>query len=157
MKKMAFLVFCSIVLFTTCKDRKTEDKLADAEKKLVETNALLEATQQQLTALNAPKKELMHLVFFQLKKGYSANDIKELLALAESLNAVKSANQVQVGVPIDTNDPRAKTNYQVALMVAFDDVEKLATYQQDLFHAEVRKKAGPYLAGPPVVYDFMIE
>ena len=94
------------------------------------------------------------MVFFQLKKGYTTEDLQKVSALLESLEAVQSTNVVRVGIPTETNDPRAKKDYQISLLVTFDNLEKLSAYQNDAFHLEARKKVGPYLEGTPVVYDF---
>ena len=154
MISLRFLFPCYLLFLVSCVDNTTNEKLAEADKILVEKTKEIENLKQQISVLQSPSNELVHLVFFQLKKGYTAEDLQKLSALLKSLETVKTTNVVRVGMPTETNDPRAKKDYQMALLVTFDNLEKLSTYQKDAFHLEVRKKAGPYLEGPPVVYDF---
>ena len=156
MISLRFLFPGCLLFLVSCVDNTANEKLIEADKILVEKTEEIANLKQQIADLQSPPNELMHLVFFQLKKGYTAEDLQNLSALLKSLEAVQTTNVVRVGIPTETNDPRAKKDYQMALLVAFDDLEQLSSYQKDAFHLEVRKKAGPYLEGPPVVYDFTI-
>ena len=154
MISLRILFPCCLLFLVSCMDNTANEKLAEADKIIVEKSKEIENLKEQIAKLQSSPSELIHLVLFQLKEGYTSEDLQKLSSLLESLKAVQSTNVVRVGMPTETNDPRAKKDYQMALLVAFDNLEKLSAYQKDAFHLEARKKVGPYLEGTPVVYDF---
>lgn len=132
------------------------------------TAAELKAAQSEIKALQAQLDRqvqvqeesrnfaglLVHVVTLQLKATVSEAERQTIRTELEKLAELPQLQTMQIGTPADTGDPRAVTDYDFILHMGFNSMETLASYQQDERHLAVRAAIGPFLAGPPVVYDF---
>lgn len=119
----------------------------------------LELAKKELASLKseASEKLLIHNVFFKTKTDLTEAQMADLMAKLESLETVESVEEVWVGTPAETGDPRLVNDYRVALQVTFLSEENLAKYQTDPHHLKIREECKNYFAAPPVVYDFWAE
>jgi hypothetical protein len=97
----------------------------------------------------------VHTVVFYLKKDAPATETDALIADTQKLLAkIPSVRDIRVGKPADKATPVAIKDYQLGLIVLFDDVEGLHTYLDHPLHKE-------YVANHEknfekvVVYDFV--
>jgi hypothetical protein len=94
-------------------------------------------------------------VIFYLKKDAPATEADALIADSQKLLAkIPTVREIRAGKPADKATPIAAKDYQVGLLVLFDDVEGLHTYIDHPLHKE-------YLANhqknweKAVIYDFV--
>lgn len=98
---------------------------------------------------------LVHTVIFALKKDAPANEADALIADSQKLLAkIPSVREIRAGKPADKATPIAAKDYQVGLLVLFDDADGLQTYLDHPLHKE-------YVANHEknfekvVIYDFL--
>lgn len=98
----------------------------------------------------------VHTVIFYLKKDAPAGTTEALVADCHRVLAkIKSVRGVWAGKPADKATPKfAVMDYQVGLLVLFDNADGLQTYLEDPLHEEFVKKHGQHL-DKVLVYDFM--
>ena len=161
MNHKIFFIVCSFLIFSACSSGATQEQLEEAQNSLAQAEEQLEVTKVALAeAIDkiADKGDagpvLVHTVYFKLKDDLTSEDQDKFIELLKSLSQIDYIKDVEVGTPEDTGDPRLFTDYDVALLMEFKSEADLAKYQKDEFHLERRTQAGPYLAGPPVVYDY---
>ena len=100
----------------------------------------------------------VHCVIFHLKKDAPADEGDLLIADAhDMLTAIPSVRDLRVGKPAVKEKPdKAKTDYQVGLVVLFDDVEGLNIYLNHPRHLKYVEKHGKYIDMEKLgVYDFL--
>ncbi len=97
---------------------------------------------------------LVHTVIFYLKKDAPVNEPDALIADMQKLLAkIPTVRDIRAGRPADKASPTAAKDFQLGLLVLFDDVEGLHTYLDHPLHKE-------YVANHEknfekvVVYDF---
>jgi hypothetical protein len=79
----------------------------------------------------------VHTVFFYLKKDAPANEADALIADAQKLLAkIPTVRGIRAGKPATQGTPIAVKDYQVGLLVQFDDAEGLHTYADHPLHKE---------------------
>lgn len=97
------------------------------------------ADKEQKPAAKAP---YVHVVIFYLKKDAPANAAEEMIADATNLLAkIPTVREVRCGRPADKATPMfAKNDYQVGLMVLFDNYDGLKTYLDHELHTKYVEK-----------------
>ncbi|MEL6255089.1 MAG: Dabb family protein [Bacteroidota bacterium] len=100
---------------------------------------------------------LMHIVYFKMKEGLNAEQIKEAVNTLESLKQIEEVKTLEVGDLGDTGDARAGSTEGLVLQMAFKSLDDLASYQKNEYHLEQRAKLKDFFGGPPVVYDYYIK
>ena len=110
----------------------------------------IQAQEEQISFENT----LVHIVLLQLNEDISDEEKETLVKKLESLADIPTVKNLQIGMPEDTDDPRAMTDYDLVLHMGFSSLDNLVTYQKDENHLAIRADLKPYLAKPPVVYDF---
>ena len=111
---------------------------------------------EKVTVDKAPP--FVHCVIFHLKKDAPADESEVLIADAhEMLRTIPSVRDLRAGKPAVKEKPDiAKTDYQVGLLVLFDDVEGLNTYLNHPKHLKYVEKHGKCLDMEKLrVYDFV--
>lgn len=73
----------------------------------------------------------------------------------KKLEAIEQVHEMQVGQFKDLGDQRALSDYELFLQMSFTDEAAYQTYQKHPIHLTLKEKAGAYLAGPPVTYDYI--
>ena len=74
---------------------------------------------------------IRHICMFKLKEENKAANLAEMIAKAESLRAIETMKHFEVV----TNDPATPdSNYDIALICDFDDVQGLNDYQVSPIH-----------------------
>lgn len=129
----------------------------EMEKKLAETEAALAQAETQLSeVLEAQNNSIVHTLYFTVKEDITEDQHALFVDLLKQLGKLPYVNQIKIGTPADIPDPRAKKDYDYAMEMQFADADQLKSYAVDSTHLSIRAQAGPFLAGPPVVYDFEV-
>ncbi len=103
------------------------------------------------------KGDLVHTVILSLKDSTTETRKEEILDLLKGLKEVSGTKRLFTSIPAETDDSRAKRDYDIILQMAFDSVKKLERYSTDSFHLNVRDQLKKDLSGPPIVYDYWVE
>lgn len=123
---------------------------------LVWTTAASQAAEaQKATAQTAP---YVHVVIFHLKKDAPSGTAEALIADAyEILAKIPSVRGIQAGKPAEKATPDfAKKDYQVGLVVLFDNFEGLETYLKHPLHQKYVDKHLKHVDDTKLqVYDFL--
>jgi hypothetical protein len=98
----------------------------------------------------------VHAVFFYLKKDAPKGEVESLIAdTHEMLGKIPSVRKLWVGRPAEKSTPKfARTDYQVGLLVLFDNFDGLKEYLDHPRHTEYVKKHEKHWDTVPV-YDFV--
>ncbi len=100
----------------------------------------------------------VHAVIFHLKKDAPAGEAEALIADAhELLRPIPTVRDLRAGKPAGKAAPDfARKDYDVGLLVLFDDFEGLETYLKHPMHLKYVEKHTKYLdADKLFVYDFV--
>jgi hypothetical protein len=101
---------------------------------------------------------LVHAVIFHLKQDAPEGEADALIADAhDMLRSIPSVRDLKAGKPAQKPKPdRAKTDYQVGLLVLFDDLEGLDAYIKHPQHLKYVEKHGKFIDFEKIgVYDFI--
>ncbi len=104
-----------------------------------------------------PRKSppLVHTVIFYLKKDAPANEADGLIADTQKLLAkIPTVREIRAGKPADKATPIAAKDYQVGLLVLFDDSDGLHTYADHPLHKEFVANHEKNF-DKVVIYDFL--
>jgi hypothetical protein len=97
----------------------------------------------------------VHSVIVYLKKDAPANEADAVLADTQKLLAkIPSVREIRAGRPADKATPIATKDYQVGVLVLFDDIEGLHTYLDHPLHKEFVSNHDKNFE-KVVVYDFL--
>jgi hypothetical protein len=106
----------------------------------------------------APTAPYVHVVIFHLKKDAPAGTADALIADAfEILAKIPSVRGIQAGKPADKSTPNfSRKDYQVGLVVFFDNAEGLQTYLDHPLHLKYVEKHLKHVDEAKLtVYDFL--
>lgn len=142
-----FILMILLSFLGSCSDNALQQELENTQKELERTKQEMLKLEQQVQS-PAP---LVHLVCFKLKPEVNPLDVKNIL---EQLRSIEFVKQMEVGTFKDLGDPRALSDYQLILKMAFNSPEDYQSYQQHATHLAVKSALGDYLAGPPATYDY---
>ena len=112
------------------------------------------------TSAVAPKEEkkeahFTHVVIFQLKKDAGAEATQSLIADShEMLEKIPTVRGLKVGRPSEKSEGISIKDFQVGLLVMFDDYDGLKTYIDHEEHKNYVKKHGKNF-DKVLVYDFI--
>jgi hypothetical protein len=135
-KKEYVLIALAAGLFMVC------DTVAEAPK----------AEKKETAAKEAP---FAHVVIFQWKKDAGADAIESLIADShEMLEKIPTVRGLKVGRPSEKKEANSAKEFQVGLLVLFDDQEGLKTYADHEEHQKYVKKHGKNF-DKVLVYDFI--
>src|SRR5262249_2315256 len=98
----------------------------------------------------------VHSVIFYLKKDAPKDEVESLIKDTHKLLAkIPTVRKLWVGRPAEKSTPKyAITDFQVGLLVLFDNFEGLETYLNHDLHKKYLDKHGKYWDKVPV-YDFV--
>ena len=97
-----------------------------------------------------------HTVIFHLKKDAPADTVEKIIEGCHTLEAIPTVRALKAGrpAPADASTPKiALQDYDVALVVLFDDAAGLKTYLTHEIHLKFVKDYGQYFEKVQV-YDF---
>lgn len=137
---MKNLIFLSLLLFFSCKDKTVEKELADAQ-------AMIEDLKKQIE----PEGELVHIVMFKLKP---EADRAILFSEIKKLEEIQEVKDLEVGLFEDLGDKRALSDYEVTMTMSFDSKEDYKIYQKHPIHLALKAYVGGMVSDPPATYDF---
>ena len=101
----------------------------------------------------APKKSLLHQVYFWLKNPESEADKKELIAGLKKLASIPTVRQIHVGTLASTEKREVvDPSWDVSELLFFDNETDQKIYQDHPIHQEFIKKCA-HLWEKVVVYD----
>jgi hypothetical protein len=115
----------------------------------------LKAAKEDKAAGKAPP--YVHVVVFRLAKDAPEGESEALITdCHEMLAKISSVRELRVGRPAEKATPNvAKKDFQVALLVLFDDADGLKTYLDDKLHLDFINKHGKHLDREKLeVFDF---
>jgi hypothetical protein len=98
-----------------------------------------------------------HVVIFYMTKDAPKEEVDSVIADCHNMLAkISSVRDLKAGRPSDKGTPMVgRTDYQVGLLVLFDDADGLKTYLDDEKHTEFIKKHGKHWDRDKlVVFDF---
>ncbi|MFN4257715.1 MAG: Dabb family protein [Gemmataceae bacterium] len=112
--------------------------------------------QDKKPALAKNMPPYVHAVIFHMKKDAPADAVENMIRDShELLGKIPTVRHLWVGRPAELATPEyAKKDYQVGLLVLFDNYEGLKTYLDHPLHTEYLKRHGQYWDNVPV-YDFV--
>jgi hypothetical protein len=101
----------------------------------------------------------VHVVVFHVKKDAPAGEADALVADAhELLRPIPSVRDLRVGKPAAQRGNLAKSDYQVALVIFFDDYEGLMAYDKHPLHQKYVERHLKHIELEKLaVYDFLHE
>jgi hypothetical protein len=104
----------------------------------------------------AAKPPYVHAVIFYLKKDAPKDEVETLIDDSHKLLAkIPSVKGLWVGRPAEKSTPKfAVTDYQVGLLVLFDNADGLTEYLDHKLHLEYVEKHAKHFERVPV-YDFI--
>jgi hypothetical protein len=100
----------------------------------------------------------VHTVIFTLKKDAPANEVEAIITdCHELLEKIGTVRHLWAGKPAEKATPKmAKKDYQVGLLVIFDDADGLQKYLDDPLHLKFLEKHGQFVDMEKLgVYDFV--
>ena len=100
---------------------------------------------------------LVHTVVLDLNPELEKERISEIVDLLSSLGKIKQTKGLTVSKMANTDDPRAKKDYDLILQMAFKSEKDLANYSTNPSHLEIRSLIKDDLADVPIVYDYWVE
>ena len=115
----------------------------------------LKAVKEDKAAAKAPP--YVHVVVFRLAKDAPEGEAEAMIAdCHEMLGKISSVRELKVGRPAEKATPNvAKKDFQVALLVLFDDADGLKTYLDDKLHLDFINKHGKHWDREKLeVFDF---
>lgn len=83
---------------------------------------------------------LLHAVYFWLKPGLPAEDIRRFEELANAMAKIPGVEHLWVGKPAPTDRPVIERSYTYALVVALKDMAAHDAYQEHPIHDAFREK-----------------
>lgn len=116
-------------------------------------NALTKAQTALDSVINQPNS-LVHLVLFKIKDDLPIEEKNTLIKDLKNLQDLEGVKNISVGEFQDLADPRAMSDYQIALQMSFESEENYIYYQKHEIHLKLKEGLGAYLAGPPMTYDY---
>jgi hypothetical protein len=106
----------------------------------------------------AEKAAFVHAVIIRLNKDAPTGEVGAILKDSRDLLAqIPSVREVRAGTPSDKGTPKlARSDYDVGLLVLFDDADGLKAYLEHPMHQEFVKRHNKNLdMDKLLVYDFM--
>ena len=100
---------------------------------------------------------LMHDVYLDLRDSLSPEEREYILGGLAELSEIPEVLELTIGTRLPTGDSRLDSTFDLALHMAFADVDALLAYQINEDHLAVKKAIAPYLAGAPRVFDYRIQ
>ncbi len=156
MLNKVFLVLSLLLLFTACSNNtQTEQQLAEAQTQMQKAETALAEAQTQLDAQKSAK--LIHIVMLNIKDDLTKKELQTLTTNIKRIGTIELVHNFELGTFADVGDKRALSDYEMVMKMAFISREEMAKYQVNEVHDEVRTQLGDFLAGPPVVYDYLIQ
>ena len=99
----------------------------------------------------------VHVVIFRLKKDVPDGEVDAMIAdCKEMLSKIPSVKGIKVGRPSEKGSPEiAKKDYQIGLLVLFDNADGLKTYLDHEQHLKFVEKHGKHIVPEKLdVFDF---
>lgn len=149
---MRFLTVCLIVFCVTsigCQQAELEKTRAELEKAKAEVAGV-----QAGSATATAGKRLVHIVWFKLKEDV---DQDALVVELNKLDGIDVVQDLEIGRFQDLQDPRAMSELDMVMQMAFQSEADYRTYQQHPVHVQLKQDVGQFIAGPPVTYDYWSE
>lgn len=136
----------SLFLLASCSNRALQERLTNTQRQLEHTQSKLNKFELNGTG------ELIHVVYFKLKKDA---DVDALIAEIQKLESIEGVDNLEVGLFEDLGDTRALAEYGLVMQMDFKDKDAYKAYQAHPRHLALKENAKQYLAGPPATYDFI--
>ena len=114
------------------------------------------AVQPSAQAADKGDPPYVHAVIFYLKKDAPADTVEKAVADSHKLlEKISTVRKLWVGRPAEKSTPKfAKTDYQLGLLVLFDNYDGLQKYIDDPLHVQFVEKYGKFF-DIVNVYDFV--
>jgi hypothetical protein len=101
----------------------------------------------------APRKRVVHHVFFWLRNPKSKDDLAQLLKGLNTLKQIEVVREIHIGVPASTQQRDViDASYSASELMFFDDITAQETYQEHPIHKKFVATCS-HLWSRVVVYD----
>ena len=147
---MKYLNLLLLITFFSCSNSAVQQELEKAKQQLVEAQAVIKNLEEQIE----PEGDLVHIVLLKLKPDA---DQAALIVELKKMEGIKEVMELEVGPFEDLGDARALSDYNMIMQMSFKDQTAYETYQKHEIHLNLKESLGPYLAGPPATYDYMVK
>ncbi len=156
------LIICilSLLSLTSCKDEKMQAALTSITEELEtlkrENSDLLAQIKKQDRNANRTN-HLIHYVFLDVKDEISEKQFQYLLKEIKTLGDIPGVNDFEVGRFEDMEDENTLSNREINFEMRFQKKTNYYAYQKSAEHIRVRELLSPFLAKPPVTYDYLVQ
>ncbi|MEO0896702.1 MAG: Dabb family protein [Bacteroidota bacterium] len=153
--KSHILLIAFLMMLMGCSEDIQEEKMNEMSEQLRGVTEQLTSAKETIASLKgrAPGK-LVHMVFFKFKP----NTNKELIETEiDKLSGIKGLRKLEYGEFKELGDSRAIDEYEFIMQMVFKDEAAYQAYQKDPIHLNLKKVLGPYMAGTPATYDYIID
>jgi len=123
-------------------------------------NSLIKKNTELEEKISTPvdyKGDLIHYVFLDIKQKVSDKQYQFLVEEIQSLKSVKEVKDLKVGLHENMDDDRALENRDINFEMRFKNKKEYYAYQKSEDHMRVRETLAPYLAKPPLTYDYVVQ
>ena len=105
------------------------------------------------TSVEAPRKRVVHHVFFWLANPQSKDDLAALLKGLDTLKQIEVVREIHIGVPASTKQRDVvDASYSASELMFFDDIAAQEAYQEHPIHKKFVENCS-HLWSRVVVYD----
>jgi len=105
------------------------------------------------TSVAAPRKRVVHQVFFWLRNPKSKDDLAELLKGLNTLKQIEVVREIHIGAPASAKQRDVvDASYSVSELMFFDDIAAQEAYQEHPIHKKFVENCS-HLWSRVVVYD----
>jgi len=158
MNKLPFLISCFLfLLITSCTDKQAEKELAELHARIETLGKENTRLQDKLNAPDNKKGELIHYVFLDVKNDVSEKQYDFLIKEIYSLAKLSGVKDLKVGKHENMDDDRALENRDINFEMRFKNKKNYYAYQKSKEHMRVREILSPFLAKPPLTYDYIVQ
>ena len=105
------------------------------------------------TSVEAPRKRVVHHVFFWLANPESKDDLAALLKGLNTLKQIEVVREIHIGLPASTKQRDVvDASYSASELMFFDDIAAQEAYQEHPIHKKFVENCS-HLWSRVVVYD----
>lgn len=141
----------------SCTDQSSDQALNIALDQLENQKNENENLLAQIRKKSNHKGNLVHYVFLDIKNDVSENQYNFLIEEIKNLAKIPGVKDFEVGRYESMEDERALKNREVNFEMRFENKMEYYGYQKNKDHIKVRELLAPFLAKPPLTYDYIVQ
>lgn len=146
---MKYYLFCVFAIgLLSCGNKDYEKELERMENELAKAKSTIKNLESEIEE----EGELIHIVFFDVKKDANLEEVHTEMKKLEGIDVVKD---LQYGSFEDLDDDRALSEYNYVLEMSFDGEKEYQQYQAHPIHFALKENVKSFLLAPPATYDYV--